>query len=199
MTQQVSKAYYSLIEVICHNHLKAIVTADSRVFAYVAASLAAGLKSLDTTTSSQCATAIDAIAAAHFQAQPITDSSSLTAKALARHLAEMPNLLPEMLRTLFDIVLFEDCSNQWSLSRPMLSLILVNEGIFNDLKVQIAVTQVAEKRARLAQCFDKLLTDVTRSLEPKNRDRFTQNLTAFRRESALLCVYHDTAGLRTPW
>ena len=39
----------------------------------------------------------------------------------------MPSLLPEILRTLFEIVLFEECSNQWSLSRPMLSLILVRQ------------------------------------------------------------------------
>ena len=60
-----------------------------------------------------------------------------------------PYILPEMLRTLFDIVLFEDCSNQWSLSRPMLSLILVNEQIFSELKVQITATQPPAKRARM--------------------------------------------------
>lgn len=37
-------------------------------------------------------------------------------------------------RSLFEIVLFEDCSNQWSLSRPMLPLILISEQIYNDLK-----------------------------------------------------------------
>lgn len=73
-------------------------------------------------------------------------------------------------------------------SRPVLTNpiqsnpVQVNEGIYNDLKVQIAVTQPAEKRQRLASSFDKLLVDVTRSLEPKNRDRFTQNLTAFRHD-----------------
>lgn len=41
-------------------------------------------------------------------------------------------------RTLFEVVLFEECSNQWSLSRPMLSLILINEQIYNDLKVSAA-------------------------------------------------------------
>ena len=50
-------------------------------------------------------------------------------------------LFPELLKTLFEIILFEDCSNQWSLSRPMLSLILVNEQIFNELKGQIIASQ----------------------------------------------------------
>ncbi len=39
-----------------------------------------------------------------------------------------------MCRTLFEVILFEECGNQWSLSRPMLSLILINEQIYNDLK-----------------------------------------------------------------
>lgn len=35
----------------------------------------------------------------------------------------------QLLKTLFEIVLFEDCGNQWSLSRPMLSLILLSEQV----------------------------------------------------------------------
>ncbi len=48
-------------------------------------------------------------------------------QAFAEHLRQRPELLPTLLTTLFEIVLFDDCTNQWSLSRPMLSLILVNE------------------------------------------------------------------------
>lgn len=33
------------------------------------------------------------------------------------------------MKTLFEIVLFEDCGNQWSLSRPMLSMILISEEV----------------------------------------------------------------------
>jgi exportin-7 len=58
------------------------------------------------------------------------------AQRMAEHVRAVPQLFPELLRTLFEIVLFEECSNQWSLSRPMLSLILVNEQIYNDLKVR---------------------------------------------------------------
>ena len=48
---------------------------------------------------------------------------------VAEHLQQRPELLPTLLTTLFEIVLFEDCPNQWSLSRPMLSLILINEQV----------------------------------------------------------------------
>jgi exportin-7 len=64
----------------------------------------------------------------------------------------------------------------------MLSLILMNDQIFNDLKVQILSTQPADQHHRLAVCFDKLMADVTWTLEPKNWDKFTQNLTIFRHD-----------------
>ena len=48
-------------------------------------------------------------------------------QAMEVHLRARPELLPAVLTTLFELVLFEDVSNQWSLSRPMLALILVNE------------------------------------------------------------------------
>ncbi|KAK8609422.1 hypothetical protein V6N13_061871 [Hibiscus sabdariffa] len=80
--------------------------------------------------------------------------------------------LLQILKTLFEIVLFEDCGNQWSLSRPMLSLILISE-------------QPMDQHQRHSVCFDKLMQDVTRSLDSKNRDRFTQNLTVFRHEFRL--------------
>jgi exportin-7 len=92
-------------------------------------------------------------------------------------------LFPDVLRTLFDIVLFEDCANQWSLSRPMLSLILVNEAVYNTLKAQITAAVPPAKRHGMDACFEKLMHEVTRSLASRNRDRFTQNLTVFRHEA----------------
>jgi exportin-7 len=50
-------------------------------------------------------------------------------QAISEHLRAAPDLFPTLLSTLFEIVLFEDCTNQWSLSRPMLSLILINEQV----------------------------------------------------------------------
>lgn len=62
-------------------------------------------------------------------------------QAIGGHLQQRPELLPQTLSTLFEIVLFEDCTNQWSLSRPMLSLILLNEQIYHELKHRIIASQ----------------------------------------------------------
>lgn len=62
-------------------------------------------------------------------------------QAIGEHLRQRPELLPQTLSTLFEITFFEDCTNQWSLSRPMLSLILLNEQIYHELKHRIIASQ----------------------------------------------------------
>ena len=122
--------------------------------------------------SSQCAAAIDNLAAAYFKAlnPDVGVNAAPGSEQLARHVASTPELLPDLLKTLFDIVLFEDCANQWSLSRPMLSLILVNEQRYGELKAQITMTMPPTKRGNMEACFEKLMNEVTRSLESRNRD-----------------------------
>lgn len=180
--RKLGRAYFAFLEALTAGHVKALVSTDDATFSHIAACLEAGLKSLDVGISSQCANVVDALASFYFHALPITDASPPAARAAARHLGARPALFPELLRALFEVVLFEDCANQWSLSRPMLSLILVSEGIFNELKAQLVATQPADRWARLAALFDKLMADVSRTLEAKNRDRFTQNLTSLRSE-----------------
>lgn len=180
--RKVGKAYFALLDVLCSNHASFVASQDLATFKLVLSSLEAGLKSLDVSISSQCASAIDSFAGYYFNQTTKGEPPSQAAQNMASHLAAEPNLLPEILKTLFEIILFEDCSNQWSLSRPILSLILINEQFYTTLKMQITSSLPSDKQQKLLGCFDKLMTDVSRTLEPRNRDRFTQNLTVFRHD-----------------
>jgi len=184
--RKLSKAYFGYMEVLFNNHIKFVLNLDTNTFVHIVSSLESGLKGLDTGISTQCASAIDSLAAFYFNNITAGDAPpSPAALNLARHIGEFPNLFPQMLRTLFEIILFEDAGNQWSLSRPILSLIMTSEQMFSDLKAHILASQAVDQQQRLSQCFDKLMTDVSRNLEPKNRDRFTQNLTSFRHDFRL--------------
>ncbi|KAH9752576.1 Importin N-terminal domain-containing protein [Citrus sinensis] len=176
--RKLTKAYFAFLEVLFSSHITFILNLNTNTFMHIVGSLESGLKGLDTNISSQCAAAVDNLAAFYFN--NITMGEAPTSPAainLARHIVECPTLFPEILKTLFEIVLFEDCGNQWSLSRPMLSLILISEQVFSDLKAQILASQPVDQHQRLSVCFDKLMADVARSLDSKNRDKFTQNLT----------------------
>ncbi|KAF8028166.1 hypothetical protein BT93_E0929 [Corymbia citriodora subsp. variegata] len=181
--RKLTRAYFAFLEVLFSSHIVFILNLDTSTFMHIVGSLESGLKGLDTNISSQCASAVDNLAAFYFNNITMGEApNSPAAINLARHIADCPTLFPEILKTLFEIVLFEDCGNQWSLSRPMLSLILISEQIFSDLKAQILASQPVDQHQRLSLCFDKLMADVTRSLDSKNRDKFTQNLTVFRHE-----------------
>ncbi|EPS62850.1 hypothetical protein M569_11937 [Genlisea aurea] len=54
--------------------------------------------------------------------------------------------------------------------------------MYADLKAHILSTQPVDQHQRLSSCFDRLMSDITRSLDSKNRDKFSQNLTTFRNE-----------------
>ncbi|KAL2511701.1 ARM repeat superfamily protein [Abeliophyllum distichum] len=181
--RKLTRVYFAFLEVLFNSHIVFVLNLHTSAFMHIVSSLESGLKGLDVGISSQCASAIDNLAAFYFL--NITMGEGPTSPAainLASHIAECPSLLPEILKTLFEIVLFEDCGNQWNLSRPMLSLILISEQMYSGLKAHILASQPVDQHQRLALCFDKLMTDVVRSLDSKNRDKFTQNLTIFRHD-----------------
>ncbi|KAL1561845.1 exportin-7-like isoform X2 [Salvia divinorum] len=181
--RKLTRAYFTFVEVLFNSHILFVLSLDTHTFMHIVGSLESGLKGLDAGISSQCASAVDNLAGFYFN--KITTGEAPTSPAavnLSRYIAECPALLPEILKTLFEIVLFEDCSNQWSLSRPMLSLILINEQMFTDVKAHILASQPVDQHQRLASYFDKLMVDIKRSLDSKNRDKFTQSLTIFRHD-----------------
>ncbi len=47
----------------------------------------------------------------------------------------------------------------------------------------------ADKQMHLSSCLEKLMTDVQRNLEPKNRDKFTQVVVNCICVLTLCCVY----------
>jgi exportin-7 len=82
-----------------------------------------------------------------------------------------PEILQQMLQTVLNIIMFEDCRNQWSMSRPLLGLILLNEEYFQNLRHQIVTSQPLDKRAPMMSWFDNLMEGIERNLLTKNRDR----------------------------
>ncbi|KAL6753879.1 armadillo-type protein [Haematococcus lacustris] len=183
--RKLSRAWFSLTEVLAQGHTGTLACQDSATFLALLTSLDQGLKSLDVAISSSCAAALDNLAAFYFKngLQANADSPVVAgAREMEAHLRMGHNPFPSILSTLFEVVMFEECSNQWSLSRPMLSLILINEPVYNNIKAAVVASQPTERQAHLAACLDKLMADVGRNLEPKNRDKFTQNLTVVRHE-----------------
>jgi len=90
--------------------------------------------------------------------------------------------LQQPLMTILNIIMFEDCKNQWSMSRPLLGLILINHDSFGKVQENLCSQQPQEKQAQLSKCFENLMEGIEKNLHSKNRDRFTHGLSIFRRE-----------------
>ena len=91
--------------------------------------------------------------------------------ALVQVVKMRPEILQQMLTTVLNIVMFEDCRNQWSMSRPLLGLILLNEEYFEQLRNQIIQAQPSTKQASMVTWFKNLMEGIERNLLTKNRDR----------------------------
>ena len=53
---------------------------------------------------------------------------------------------------------------------------------YEQIKRQMIEALAPDRRGQMEAAFEKLMTGVLRNLESRNRDKFTQNLTAFRQE-----------------
>lgn len=82
-----------------------------------------------------------------------------------------PEILQGIMSTLLNVIMFEDCKNQWSMSRPLLGLILLYEDYFRTLKESIIRSQTEEKQPMMVQLFINLMDGIERNLLMKNRDR----------------------------
>lgn len=92
------------------------------------------------------------------------------------------DILKNILATIFNAVMFEHYHNPYTMSRPLLGLILLYEDCFRQLRENVIRMQPLDRQPMMDQWFENLMEGVDRNLLTKNRNRFTQNLSIFRRD-----------------
>ena len=180
---KLSKSYYSLIEVIVEHHIDHVCNLDPQVFLYIISTVSEGLTALDLGVSTGCCAALDHIVTYLFTNwQKATKNEMKDEQHPALKILQLrPEIFQQMLSSVMNIVIFEDCRNMWSMSRPLLGLILLNEKFFTVLQDRFAQLQpTTAKQQQMTTYFRELMEDVERSLTTKNRDTFTQHLSTFR-------------------
>ncbi|XP_015191749.1 PREDICTED: exportin-7 isoform X2 [Polistes dominula] len=196
---KLSATYYVLLEYLAQDHMVFLSTLEPRVFLYILSSISEGLTALgaqkdsytDTMVCTGCCATLDHIVTYLFKQlyqkaagypgrknAVVPSGGELFLEVLKQH----PEILQQILSTVLNVIMFEDCRNQWSMSRPLLGLILLNEEYFNQLRENIIRSQPVDKQGAMAQWFENLMDGIERNLLTKNRDRFTQNLSMFRRD-----------------
>ncbi|KAL0289446.1 UNVERIFIED_CONTAM: Exportin-7-A [Sesamum radiatum] len=95
--RKLTRAYFAFLEVLFNSHLVFVLSLGTHTFMHIVGSLESGLKGLDAGISTQCASAVDNLAAFYFNNITMGEApTSVPAANLARHIAECPAVLPEV-------------------------------------------------------------------------------------------------------
>ncbi|XP_039497875.1 ran-binding protein 16 isoform X2 [Drosophila santomea] len=188
---KLSTAYYNLLNCLSQDHVSYLAALEPAAFVYILKSLTKGLSALDSAIYISCCTILDSIVSYIFKQLQMKVSTFPNKKLRSLNqenaqflkVVEMNSeLLQSMMSSLLNNVLAEDCRNQWSMSRPLLVLILLYEDYYRSLKDRIICGQPIEKQQTMAQWFDDLMVGIERNVSSKNKEKFTQNLSTFRRD-----------------
>ncbi|KAI9139742.1 armadillo-type protein [Paraphysoderma sedebokerense] len=178
-------------------------TIPTQALLYICRTLSEGLKSLDCSVNTQSAASIDYIASHVFQFQHGANARRKKSKSgLALFFGSVDrnnpmesgmvsgnwtgsgseNVLPYWLMLILMVVIFEDTQIQWTLSRPLLPLVLLCRDYFHNFVNIIINAQLPERREKVASLLSGILTDIEMNLTSKNRDKLTNNISNFRRD-----------------
>ncbi|PVU89792.1 hypothetical protein BB561_005156 [Smittium simulii] len=86
------------------------------------------------------------------------------------------------LSNIFDKILFEECQNEWSLSRALFPLVVLQKEFFYYRSTFITQHQPQITRDQLIKSLGFILNSTNYTLTPANRDKFTQAITQYRRD-----------------
>ncbi|XP_072943133.1 exportin-7-B [Epargyreus clarus] len=188
---KLSQTYYVLLERLAQDHMPFLASLQPEATLYILSSISEGLTALDTSVCTGCCSTLDHIVTYLFK-QLLQKSSNKvpnprkpppeTSNMFIEVLQQRPEIMQQLLATVLNVIMFEDCCNHWSMSRPLLGLVLLNEEQFSRLRSEMIAAQPRDKQQQLAQWFTALMAGIEPNLLTKNRDRFTQNLSMFRRD-----------------
>ncbi len=178
---QVVKSYFTYLNVIFRYHMGTIVKVDSNTFLKLIEAFREGLAvATDPSIINLCAQSIDHFATFHFNYSDRPNKPN--GAALRSHLQHAPTAFTTFFVMLLNNVMYRNLNTCWSISRPLLSIILANERTLEEAKQQVLATQPPQNHARFTEAFSKMMLDIGRNLETSNRDRFSQRVNQFRAE-----------------
>jgi len=102
---------------------------DTEAFLYIIKSCAEGVKQFNSSISTEACAVINQICTTVFKETEKGVNNNTKPHILVQFLNEYPQTLPYLLHILLDVVIFEDCPNNWSYSRPLLGLILLSKDV----------------------------------------------------------------------
>ncbi|GAW80166.1 Ran-binding protein [Plasmodium gonderi] len=173
------KPYFSFLDLVTKNFFQRILSLEFQLIADIIHNVKEGLCSFDYTVSMTCCSILDNIVTYIFTNRK---NSNEQGQIIKNFLESQPQALKEVLNLMFHLILGGDFGSTWSMSQPLLGLILLDTQGYFKIQEQLISQQSEEKKQKLRHSFCKLMDHIESNLAPSNRDNFTRNLYTFAQE-----------------
>lgn len=173
------KPYFSFLDLVTKNFFQRILNLEFELIADIIHNVKEGLCSFDYTVSMTCCSILDNTVTFIFVNRK---NSTEQGQIIRNFLESQPQALKEVLILMFHLILGGEFSSTWSMSHPLLGLILLNTQEYFKIQEQLISQQTEDKKQKLRHSFCKLMDNINSNLTPTNKDYFTKNLYAFAQE-----------------
>ncbi|CAJ0572530.1 unnamed protein product, partial [Mesorhabditis spiculigera] len=183
---KITQNYYGLLEMMIQDNMSYISNLDPQVFSSILRSIISGILSTDAVVITAACSALDNILGCIMKQLKTPTLNKITMEAegqsCIRAIEANPHLLADLLNQVIQMFIYGEVKCQWSMSRPLLGLILLQEQAFNEIKTDVLTHFPSSRRPSMEKTFFTLMDGVEADLTTKNKDTFTQNLAKFRKE-----------------
>eukprot|EP00923_Selenidium_pygospionis_P045719 GHVN01078968.1.p1 GENE.GHVN01078968.1~~GHVN01078968.1.p1 ORF type:complete len:1131 (+),score=105.62 GHVN01078968.1:200-3592(+) len=182
------KPYYTYLELATKSFMPYVLKLDNGLVAQLLHSVEDGLCSFYQAVWIQCCNILDNVVSFIYTNLMIAKGSDAEKakgcqediRAVMRFVEEQPQSLKRILQLALQLIVEGQFGATWSVSRPLLALILLQPDEFRVIKQQLAQQQTEQtKREKMESLFDMLMRGIDNTLSPQNKDAFTRNLYNF--------------------
>ncbi|KAJ3297575.1 hypothetical protein HK104_000373 [Borealophlyctis nickersoniae] len=175
---KLAKAFFGVLECFSSEQMLLMKDLNAEVFSYIMHACAEGVKAHDTVSTPTCAT-VENIATFILKQTMLNIQPQ---HELVLRAKEQLGLFTLLLSRFLEAAYLDDVPNLWSLTRPLLPLVLLNKEFYHAYIHSLIHAQLPLRQEAVAKALHKIMENVEYNMLGANKDRFTQNVMNFRRE-----------------
>ncbi|KAI9330091.1 armadillo-type protein [Obelidium mucronatum] len=170
-------AFFSLIDGFSKGQLLKMNDINPAIVEYIFRACAEAIRGSDKSNSTSACNTIENICTFLFQQNALNRNPP---HILLQRVLAQPQLIHLLLTRILEAILVED-ANDWSLSRPLLPLVLLDKEYFDFYVGKLITGQLEPRQPVLLTAFQELMEQIQFNLLPANKNKFTQQVLTFRR------------------
>lgn len=174
---KLAQSSFAIVDILFECYVKTVSEMETEWIIGLLSLVTEGINSFDTQVVKSCASSLDHLAS-YLYMHSFTQSPTVV--RLKSVIASQQMLWATVYRSLFFALLFGSTVNMWSLSRPLLSVYLLEPSVLEDLFTHICYSQPDTVSTRLKSELNALVNEVDKSLEHSSRDEFSKLCSTLR-------------------